>query len=339
MCRHMWQCLHILRFLRQSEFRIAVNAEAKGGTAVNTTHVRKGKLFGVLLVMLILCEIASLAVLFERISRYSQSELKNVIPLTESIGATKVTVIQQGHATSLEQTKKENSFFQPQIVAHAAPSFTAYDDKTVWQAETDVDIFRLTYDNESGEVTVGGASDNSDDLIAPGTSGAYRFYLENTGDVPLHYTMNMEAWISGTDLNIPVKASVVSHEGEYLLGNRDEKAEVLALNTVEDSGALGVDKLSAYTLEWEWPFEQGDDTYDTMLGNLAVDNNLALTIRINTTATYNDNPEDEDAGLDNPQTGDRIPMQLLVCVIVLMLILMLASFQTGYHRKNEETNE
>ena len=38
-----------------------------------------------------------------------------------------------------------------------------------------------------------------------------------------------------------------------------------------------------YTLSWQWPFE-GDDAYDTMLGNLEED--LTLTIVIETYAEY-----------------------------------------------------
>ena len=296
-------------------------------------HGRKSKLLGISLILLILCEIASLAVLFDRISLYSQTELKNIIPLTKSIGATKVTILTQ------DKTELAEASNEPQIVKLDSPSFRTYDKNTVWQAETDVDIFRISYDNESGEITVNGASDNSDKIIAPGTFGEYQFYLENTGDVPLDYTMDMEAWITGTEHNIPVKARVSNYSGDYLLGDRNSKAEVLSLNNVKDSGALGVGRLSSYTLEWEWPYEQGNDEYDTMLGNLAVGNDLALTIRINTTAAYNDNPADEDAGLESPKTGDNMPINLIVNIFGFMLIIAAVCLFTGHCRKNEESNE
>lgn len=300
---------------------------------MDVKHKKSGKLLGISLILLILCEIASLAVLFDRISLYSKTELKNIIPLTKSIGATKVTIVTQ------DKTELAEASNEPQIVKLDSPFFRAYDKDTVWQSETDVDIFRISYDNTTGEMTVNGASENTDKLIAPGTSGKYTFYLENTGGTPLDYTMNMEAWISGTELNIPLKARVHDYNNNYLLGDNYNKAHVLELNKVADSGALGIGKLASYTLEWEWPYEQGNDEYDTLLGNLAVGNDLALTIRINTTAAYNNNPLDDDAGLESPKTGDTMPINLIVNIFGFMLIIAAVCFLAGYCRKNEESNE
>lgn len=305
---------------------------SKGGTALNSTRRRSRSLTGVSLVLLILCVIASLAVLFERISIYSKAAQHHIIPLTESIGATKVVTVRQ------EEPKAAAVVDAPQIISLASPGYQAHDDRTVWQGETDVDIFRISYDNSSGEMTVNGVSGNPDKLIAPGTSGVYQFALENTGDVTLDYTMDMEAWITGTNLNIPVKARVWDYTGDYLLGGVNTKAEVLSLNTVEDSGPLGAGRFAAYTLEWEWPFEQGDDAYDTLLGNLAVEDELALTIRINTTAVYNDDPKDENAGLDSPQTGDAMPIVPIVCILCAALAIAVFSFLAGYRRENENEN-
>ena len=41
-------------------------------------------------------------------------------------------------------------------------------------------------------------------------------------------------------------------------------------------------------MEWQWPFERGDDEFDTYLGNRAVDEDLKLTIVIKTIATGDD---------------------------------------------------
>lgn len=300
---------------------------------MNVKHSKKNKLLGILIVLLIICEIASLTVLFNRISPYSRTEVKNIIPLTKSQGATKVTVTTQPKS-ALSQTSDE-----PRIVRLASPSFSTYDKDTVWQAETNVNIFRMTYNNSSGEMTVNGASDNSDKLIAPGTSGVYQFALQNTGDVTLDYTMDMEAWITGTELNIPVKARVWNYDGEFLLGSSDTTEEVLALNNVADHGPLGTGRIAVYNLEWEWPYEQDNDEFDTLLGDLAVDGELALTIRINTTAAYNDNPEDEDAGILPPQTGDTTPIHLIMTICGCMIIIASACLFMNCRRENEESDE
>ncbi|MBR6581383.1 MAG: hypothetical protein IKK66_08800 [Ruminococcus sp.] len=300
---------------------------------MDVKHGRKSKLLGISLILLILCEMASLAVLFDRISLYSETEVFNIIPLTKSDGNTRITVI------SPDKTDFADAPRNSEAIQLDSPFFRAYDKDTVWQAETNVDIFRISYDNTTGEMTVNGASENTDKLIAPGTSGEYTFYLENTGGTSLDYTMNMEAWISGTELNIPVKARVQDYNNNYLLGDNSNKAHVLELNKVTDSGALGIGRFASYTLEWEWPYEQGNDEYDTMLGDLAVGNDLALTIRINTTAAYNDNSADEDAGLESPKTGDIMPIHLIVNIFGFMLIIAAVCLFTGHCRKNEESNE
>ena len=46
------------------------------------------------------------------------------------------------------------------------------------------------------------------------------------------------------------------------------------------------------------------DALDTMLGDLAVDEELTFTIVIKTTATESSNPYD-DSGITPPQTGDN----------------------------------
>ena len=185
------------------------------------------------------------------------------------------------------------------VVQLGNPGFKAYDDKTVWLSETEVDIFKLTYDSENG-ITVKGTDD--DKLIAPGTSNTYSFTLENTGDVLLDYDMTMEAYVTGTDLELPVKARVWDYTNRYLLGGSDTKESVLELNNVEDHSKLSAGRFAVYNLEWEWPYEWGNDEYDTLLGNLAVDDDLALTIKINTIATAVDAVISPENNNNNPIT-------------------------------------
>jgi LPXTG-motif cell wall-anchored protein len=55
-------------------------------------------------------------------------------------------------------------------------------------------------------------------------------------------------------------------------------------------------------LDWQWDFE-GDDVYDTLLGNLAADGEeLSLTIVIETLATQCSDPDNSSGDL--PPTGD-----------------------------------
>ena len=162
------------------------------------------------------------------------------------------------------------------------PGFEASDDKTVWTTNTKVDIFRISYVNGAHEVTVN--SDNGDKLIAPGTENSYTFKLKNTGNVPLTYTVELEAYITPANLYIPLWGRLNRYDGTWIVGSRDRYEKVAALDGAHDKATLGAGKYTYYTLDWMWPYESGDDEWDTMLGNLAVDQDLTFTIVIKTRA-------------------------------------------------------
>ena len=267
---------------------------------------------GVLAAILLLCELASFSVLFSRIISYTQVEFVNVMSLTENSETglgTVQTVTPSGSGSGSGASALYPSGSNPEF-----------------HMEAEVEIFKFTYD-ETGKITVISAPGTHDKLIAPGTSNIYQFTLANTGNVALDYTMTMESYITGTDLWLPVDVRVWDYTNRYLLGSADSKVDVLELNTVSETAELGAGRNAVYSLEWEWPFERFDgdgltlnDEYDTMLGNLAVDNDLVLTIVIRVVAEYDENPQNPDSGLlKPPQTGDDSQ-------IVLLAVLCAGSF-------------
>lgn len=294
---------------------------------------QKHAVIGIMLVILLVCELASLAVLFSRMRMFSaEVDFGDIIPLTLSDTRTKVTI--QKYAAAAPDA----SVLVP--VQNDGAAFTAYDADTVWSAETEVEIFRLSHDNENGDMTI--KSSNGDKLIAPGTSNEYVFTLKNTGNIPLDYTLTMEAWVEGTELHLPVKARVWDYTDTYLLGSPTQSEDVLALNTFNGEGVLGAGRLAVYTLEWEWPFEQGNDAFDTLLGDLVVDNDLTLTIRINTMAMYDANPDDpkvSESGLSSPKTGDQVPISMLAIVVSTALVIAVIAFLAGHKQKDEANGQ
>lgn len=254
-------------------------------------------------VSLALCVALSATMLFSRLLAFSPADTRHYIPLTESGGITTVTV-------SGESLAKP---YSPRPLLSASPFLSAdwfrtYDENTVWSGETDIEIFRVSYENGSGQVTVN--SENGEKLLAPGTENRYCFALENTGANPVKFTMSMEAYFSDGTHVIPVEARVSSHEGAYLCGSAEGFAPVMELNGVYDSGSLRPGYIMPYTLQWRWPFE-GDDEYDTMLGNLAVEEDISLTIVIRTTASYT-----PDGGSGIPKTGDTSNIGLMLTIMV-----------------------
>lgn len=274
---------------------------------------------------MLICLVISAALLLSRLLVYSPTAQIQRIPLTRSNGITRVTS---------SAPRASSVLMNPRLLAAtpaflAAPGFAAQDENTVWSGETQVEIFSIRYDNATGETTV--HSRNDVKVLAPGVGSSYRFELENTGNVALEFTMEMDAWFSHEEYPIPVQVRVTDYREEYLLGSGTEMVDVLRLADVDESGTLAVGHVIPYTLEWEWPFEM-DDAYDTMLGNLAMDQDITLTIAIRTTATYT--PDDDSDGI--PATGDHFQVGLYSVMMVASLggILLLL-----LHRGKEETNE
>lgn len=216
------------------------------------------------------------------------------------------------------------------------PGFEASDDKTVWTTNTKVDIFRISYVNGAHEVTVN--SDNGDKLIAPGTENSYTFKLKNTGNVPLTYTVELEAYITPADLYIPLWGRLNRYDGTWIVGSRDRYEKVAALDGAHDKATLGAGKYTYYTLDWMWPYESGDDEWDTMLGNLAVDQDLTFTIVIKTRAEADTDSSGGGGGgsgggggggITPPYTGDDSNLTLWIVIAAgsFGMVLLLLFYQ------------
>lgn len=286
-------------------------------------------------VFLAVCVLLSSTVLCSRLLTYSTADTCHYIPLTRSGGITHV-IAGQMDAEGNVHFDQASTFSpdQPRLLAYSpiltSSWFETRDKTTVWKGRTDIDIFRFTYKNGSGQVTA--ASGNGEKIIAPGTSGTYSFALENTGKNGVIYEMTMEAYFSDGTHTIPVLARVRDGDGKYLAGSAKAAVDVLELNKVSDSGWLYPSYVMPYTLEWEWPFET-DDEYDTLLGDLAKDADITLTIVIHTSAYYS-----LETGETNgiPKTGDTSNVGLMMAVMVasaagLMFLLLLPKRKGDTH--------
>ena len=290
---------------------------------MKSTHNRKSFNITtiVMTLLLILCVAASLTVLFGRVIVYSKTDLTNIIPIMSAednvLRTTAQGISAQTEALDVQNTEKHPKF----------------------RMNAEAEIFKISYENDKGEITVNGAEGNTDKLIAPGTTNKYQFTLENSGDTALDYTMTMEASITGTDEIIPVKVRVWDYTNKYLLGSTEQMTDVLNLNTVNEKAVLGAGRYAAYTLEWEWPFEQGDDEFDTMLGNLAVEDDLVLEIKINTIAEYDEDPEKNNVGMIIPQTGDYSSLESLWLILAASIVGIFVVLFVGCKSKKSDSEK
>lgn len=240
----------------------------------------------------------------------------------------------QADSSATEQTQVSDNDSQGEVSGEKNPYFVTEDDQQVWTTETEVEIFKVSYENDEQVITV--QTDDGDKLIAPGTSHTYTFKLKNTGKEALDYRVEVDAYFTPEDVILPVSSRMNRYDETWFVGNADEFASIDVLNAMEDEETLGGGKYTYYTLEWQWPYEWGNDEYDTMLGNMAVEQDLTFTVKIRTMATMSDNIY-IDNGITLPQTGDSMNLMLMVVVaagsFVLLLILLLLQYK---NRKSAE---
>ena len=78
----------------------------------------------------------------------------------------------------------------------------------------ELELFKIEYSNEAGEITVQGA--NGQNVIAPGTAVDYDINLRNRDDVTINYLLTPQVTYL-TDDPIPMQVKLSDHYGNYLL--------------------------------------------------------------------------------------------------------------------------
>ena len=212
---------------------------------------------------------------------------------------------------------------------NAESTILAYDNNKIWSTKTDVEIFKMQY-QEDGSLTV--KSSNGDKIIAPGTEGEYTFHFKNESDAPARYNMKLEAIFSQTEWPIPIQARMKNHDGEYIIGGEDWWDDSLDLDVVKDSAILDTNKYVTYTFEWRWPFEHGDgddlianDEYDTFLGDYEnlFDKEMSMKIEICTYTELDytvDSNTEEVHGSTSPYTGEIRSLAIRSAIVMMSLV-------------------
>ena len=130
---------------------------------------------------------------------------------------------------------------------------------------TEITIFHMEYSNETGNITVSGM-DKGEDVVAPGTEEEYVLRLKNEDDVDIRYVLTAGQSFYTED-EVPLLIRLADEHGNFLLGSEEEWVKVSALNDLVYKGMIPVDEVESLFFHWKWEFE-GDDVYDTYLGNL-----------------------------------------------------------------------
>lgn len=204
------------------------------------------------------------------------------------------------------------------------------DEKEIWDMNTQIDIFKIEYSNEKGQIIV--KSNSGDKVIAPGLTDSYKFQIKNLGNVAVDTKTVISAEVEIDNFeydNLPIELRFIDYKGNSLSGDDwisvDKFAECISELTV------GKNSYIYYVLEWRWAFESDDDEFDTFLGNLSVNSIVKFSINISSKAVQSEEL-DSTGGLilseDVPRTGgDIVPvpyiaLNLMILIIIIVLIVM-----------------
>ena len=176
----------------------------------------------------------------------------------------------------------------PEVVTGEAP------DKA-WEAGRDVNIFSSSYQNGQGQTII--LSGDGVDVVAPGFVSKYKFGMYNNGNMAVVYETDLDFTfrINGKvqkEYNFPMEVRLKDSQGRYLIGGEEQWVNVDRARLSRHVSLLGRSSYEEFELELRWLFDGGNDTLDTLYGNLAPEGEgVSLTLSINTYAEEHLEPE------------------------------------------------
>ena len=185
-----------------------------------------------------------------------------------------------------------------------------------------LDIFDIKYENESGEITVHGI--DYDKVVAPGTDVEYTIRVRNTDRIAIDYEL-LPAIEFLSEHKLPILVRVLDHNDDYIVGSAKEWADITELNGAVHRHTLMSGECVEYTFQWMWPYEQGDDAYDTFLGSVSEDVGLKVTFTVNAAANLDIGA---NGGLIPSGWAKNIAIFIAALIILIAIILLIISILT-----------
>ena len=164
--------------------------------------------------------------------------------------------------------------------------FVHVDDKEIGLhsgLEVGLDLFAVKYQNQTGEITVEGT--DGEQVVAPGTSVEYTLRFRNKDTTALDYQLTSGVQFL-TEYELPLMVRLIDPDEKYVLGSPTEWASIAELNSVSLTDTLIAGDSAEYVFQWKWDYE-GDDSYDTLLGNTATEKPIEVEVSMSVYAAAN----------------------------------------------------
>lgn len=199
--------------------------------------------------------------------------------------------------------------------------------------EKKLDLFSIYYENDSGEITVCGA-DTEGKVIAPGTKVEYTIRLRNKDNVAIDYMLIPDVSYT-SEHSVPILFRMVDGNGNYVIGDAKSWVSIEDIEETFEQRTLGKNESTEYIFEWQWEFESGDDEYDTIIGTLAKEECIGVSVKFDLLAEANTSVE-ANGGFISSEIGEMIVSCLAIAILgttITLLIITAVKEKKGSSQK------
>lgn len=183
-----------------------------------------------------------------------------------------ICIASDEHGLAPKAQETEELITPPTVNLYGQQDYV-FNTSELWKTNSKVNIFEHNDPHVKSDGT--GEANN---VIAPGTSNEFVFSLQNDTSDNLVYRLEVTG-DNDTKYKIPVKVRLHDLTGNY----PDTPLTDIDGFQLIQGAVVGANSQRSYELYWEWAFD-GDDEYDTMLGNTAVNEEISCHININVVA-------------------------------------------------------
>ena len=181
-----------------------------------------------------------------------------------------------------------------------------------------LDVFAVEYENASGEVTIKGA--DGEKVIAPGSRVEYTLRLRNTDKVALDYAFTPELKHT-SKYDLPIMIRLLDPNDEYVIGSETEWVMLQDVKSVECTGTLMRNETAEYIFQWQWPYEWGEDEYDTYLATIRSEDDLGVSFSFGIHSEANTEIK-VNGGFFASHAG-RVTVILIIAILLAIAIALL----------------
>lgn len=182
-----------------------------------------------------------------------------------------------------------------------------------------LDIFDVVYKNAYGEITVSGLDD--DKVVAPGTKTEYTIRIRNIDNIAIDYELLFGIELL-SEYKLPIQVRVLAPDGSYILGSEKSWAELDELSNLHHRNTLVSGDAVEYVFQWKWPYESGDDRYDTFLGNMGHDIEIKVFFTVDASANLDIGA---NGGLVASGWAKNIVIMIFAILLIIAIILLIIS--------------